>query len=154
MVATSKTRNKLEKLRTYAERDYGVESDNAIRIIEKILKDYNITDFDYTPYNEKKKEKQINTGNLRERSHNKNHSDSFVFPYSRRMKSVLKVFIAGKASGFSSDLIYDWDGSKLTIRCTPYYFEMLKQDWEVVRTMFIKVEKQLIKEMENFARSI
>ena len=72
---------KLNLLKTMAEGNYGNETRNAINIIEKILKDYNIRDFSYTPFSEKKT-KQKKTKQRTEKNHNTN-SDTFFRTWHR-----------------------------------------------------------------------
>lgn len=117
---------KLEKLRAVAERDCGSETQNAIRIIEKLLKQYNITNFNYKPF----KAKSRNQSNSSQRT-SQNEIIRFRVSFTSLMRALVLDLIKCRK------LKYKIEGSKIYVYCTSvdyddfcYYLKLLKKTWK------------------------
>jgi len=133
-MTTQEVLQKLEKLRAFAERDCGNETENAIRIINRLCKEYNI-DFYYKTFVQKQAEEATQKEEeLKRRTEQAKKERELV------NKSVTISHIDSKAITIAlcqkMRIPYCVKGWKLWIKCTPvqlakfsYYLNQIKSKW-------------------------
>ena len=130
---------KLDKLKAFAERDCGHESTNAINLIKKLCEKHNITDFNYTPWQEKKEE-------------SKSELVLRKFSYSRKMKSILETYLDSRIQD-GWVLSYMYSGTILHIQSSFETYNYLVSQWEKIKKEYKREQKNLKSYMESYART-
>jgi hypothetical protein len=131
-MALSSIYRKLEKLREFAERDCGAETENAIRMIEKLMKENNITYFHYTPYTG---QAERDAKKAREQEKQRKAYEESLWrrvSYTSIMKNILHAFLSRHYSGK-----FCFEGSSCRVNLTNSEYiqfqrrlNILKREWK------------------------